>query len=321
MGGPGAHVEGKSGEPGSPWREPDLRSCTWTRGEARRSLSGMQICVVGAGAIGSTFAYRLAAAGHAVTVVARGARLERLRRDGAVVLTSGERAAVQVCDELDVRVVYDLVLVTVLAPQVAAVLPVLRASAGRTVMFMFNTFEPLGPLRDAVGARRFAFGFPGGVFTLLLDGAIRPQIRAGTVTDDGAWARVFTEAGVPTVVEADMHGWLRSHAALVIPLMSLGTVALARGAGVTWREASAYAAAMVDGFRVVRELGHEVKPALVGAVSRLPRLVVRALLWLMSRTQMQRDLGALGAAEPRMLIDMMTAAAPGRTAALLAIRP
>src|SRR6478609_1911500 len=101
----------------------------------------MQIAIVGTGAIGSTFAYQLARAGHAVTVIARGARLEQLERDGAVVLASGERAAVQVSCALDVRTAYDLVLVTVLAPQVAAVLPALRASAARTVMFMFNTFE------------------------------------------------------------------------------------------------------------------------------------------------------------------------------------
>lgn len=36
---------------------------------------------------------------------------------------------------------------------------------------------------------------------------------------------------------------------------------------------------------------------------------------------MPRDLGALGPGEARMLIDMMTAAAADRTAALLAIQP
>ncbi len=281
----------------------------------------MQIAVLGAGAIGSTFAYRLARAGHAVTVVARGARLELLRRDGAVVLTSGERAAVEVCAELATDVAYDLVLVTVLAPQVGAVLPALRASAARQIMYMFNTFEPRAPLREAVGAGRAVFGFPGGVFTLLIDGQIRPQIRAGTVTEDPTWARVFREAGVPTVVEPDMHGWLRSHAALVVPLMAIGTVVLARGGGVSWREAGAYAAAMREGFAVVRALGHTIAPAILRALARTPRGVLRALLWAMSRTTMLRELGVLGPGEARMLVDMMTAAAPGRTRALLAVRP
>ena len=45
------------------------------------------------------------------------------------------------------------------------------------------------------------------------------------------------------------------------------------------------------------------------------------VLWAMSRTQTQQDLGVLGPAEARMLIDMITAAAPGKTGALLAIRP
>ncbi len=281
----------------------------------------MQIAVVGTGAIGSTFAYQLAKRGHAVTVVARGARLAQLERDGAVVLVSGERAAVTVAAVLDPSVAYDLVLVTVLAPQVEAVLPALRESAARTVMFMFNTFESLDPLRDAVGVGRFAFGFPGGVFTLLVDGRIKPQINPGTTAGDAAWAATFSDAGIPTVVEPDMQAWLRSHAALVAPLMAMGVLVHGRGAGVSWREAVAYAEATAAGFDVVRGLGHALKPAPVAVLSRLPRAVVAAALWAMSRTRTLRDLGTLGPAEARMLVDMMTAAAPGRTAALLAVRP
>jgi len=284
-------------------------------------VSRMQIAILGTGAIGSSFAYQLARAGHTVTVIARGARLEQLRRDGAIVLFSGERAAVQVSAALDDRTPYDLVLVTVLASQVGSVLPALGASAARTVMFMFNTFEALDPLRDAVGAQRFAFGFPGGVFALLLDGKLKTQIRSGTTAGDAAWARTLTDAGIPTVVERDMHSWLRSHAALVIPLMAIGTVVVRRGAGISWREAGAYAAAMDTAFRIVRELGNAITPSMVLTVSRLPQALVKALLWAMSRTTTLRDLGRLGPTEARMLIDMMTTAAPGKTAALLAIRP
>jgi len=64
-------------------------------------VSRMQIAILGTGAIGSSFAYQLARAGHTVTVIARGARLEQLQRDGAIVLVSGERAAVQVNAALD----------------------------------------------------------------------------------------------------------------------------------------------------------------------------------------------------------------------------
>ncbi|WP_437814131.1 ketopantoate reductase family protein [Sorangium sp. So ce1078] len=281
----------------------------------------MRIAIVGPGAIGSTFAYALARAGHDVTVVARGQRLSWLQREGAIVLGSGERAEVKVHDALDASTDWDLVLVTVLAPQVAAVLPALRASAARKVMFMFNTFESIAPLREAVGAERFAFGFPGGVFALLVDGRVHPQIRRGTASSDAAWAEVFGDAGIPTVVEADMQSWLRTHAAMVVPLMAIGTIVFARGDGVSWREAAARAAAFEAGLYIVRAVGSRVRPPAIGALARLPRFVLTALLWGLSRTKMLRDLGALGTAEPRMLIDMMRAAAPALAAPLEAIRP
>ncbi|HTU64132.1 MAG TPA: ketopantoate reductase family protein, partial [Polyangiales bacterium] len=82
-------------------------------------------------------------------MVERGARLAFLAREEAI-----ERAAVSVSAALD--------------PQLSWGLPTLRASAARTVMFMFNTFESLAPLRAAVGDARFAFGYPDGVFALLV---------------------------------------------------------------------------------------------------------------------------------------------------------
>lgn len=281
----------------------------------------MKIAVVGAGAIGSAFAYQLAKAGHEVTAVARGARLEQLRRDGAVVLTSGERAAVAAREALDAAEPYDLVLVTVLATQVEAVLPALRASAARKVAFMFNTFESIEPLREAVGVGRFVFAFPGGVFALLIEGRLRPQINPGTTAGDAEVARVFSGAGIPTVFEADMQAWLRSHAAMVAPMMAASVVVFGRGAGLSWAEARRYAAAMAQGFGVVRALGHPVRPWYVAALAALPGPGLAAMLWAFSRTQALRDLGRLGPAEPRWLIDRIAAAAPGRVGELVAVRP
>ena len=281
----------------------------------------MRIAIVGPGAIGSTFAFQLVRAGHDVTVVARGARLEQLSAERAIVHVSGERAPVTVAAALDPTVPFDLVLVTVLAPQVGAVLPVLGTSATRRVMFMFNTFESIEPLRAAVGSERFAFGFPGGVLTLLRAGRIAPQIRRGTTVSDPAWAEVFAAAGIPTVVDDDMQSWLRSHAALVVPLMVVGVLSFTRSGGVAWREAWRSAAAFRAGVHIVRALGNGLRPAVLAFVARWPRLVVAGVLWLVSRTRMSRDLGELGAAEPRMLIDMMSAAAPELAGPLRAVRP
>lgn len=281
----------------------------------------MNIAILGTGAIGSTFAWHLARAGHQVTVVARGARLEQLQREQAIVRGDGERTPVSVAAALDQATPWDLVLVTVLATQVGTVLPALKASQARRVMFMFNTFESIEPLREAVGAARFCFGFPAGVFTLLIDGRIHPTVRPGTTADDREWAALFSAAGIPTVVEPDMQSWLRSHAALVAPLMSTGVKVHERGSGLTWAEAGLQARAFLAGFAIVAAHGHAFLPGYVAALARLPGVALTGLFWALSRTSMLRDLGRLGSAEPRMLIDMMNAASPQLAAPLLAIRP
>lgn len=284
----------------------------------------MKIAIVGPGAIGSTFAWQLSRAGHDVTVVARGARLATLERDQSIVRVDRSlesRASVTVSAALDETVPWDLVLVTVLATQVAAVLPMLAKSAAKRVMFMFNTFESIEPLRAAVGEGRFSFGFPGGVFTLLVDGRIHPQIRPGTTVSDPAIAELFSSAGIPTVVESDMQGWLRAHAAMVAPLMAMSTVVLARDRGATWGECKAYTAAFVAGFDIVRAVGSVPRPRAIASLSRLPKVILGAILWAFSRTKMLRDLGRLGTTEPRMLVDMMSDAAPQLAAPLRAIRP
>jgi 2-dehydropantoate 2-reductase len=283
----------------------------------------MRIAVVGPGGIGSTFAFLLARAGHDVTVVARGKRLEQLQRDPAIVNTSGERAAVRVSSALDATTGWDLVLVTVLVSQVDAVLPALAASAAKTVMFMFNTFEPLTRLRDAVGPSRFAFGFPA-ILARVEEGKLASKVVTRgflTTVTDPAWAKVFTDAGIPAVVHADMESWLRSHAALVVPVMLASVTAHTRGSGVSWGEATNLARAMAEGLGLVRRLGNSITPAPVAMVSRLPTSLLASLLWTASRLDVIRKAGAAGYGEPRALIDAMSAAGAGETPALLAVRP
>ena len=161
----------------------------------------MNIAIVGPGAIGSTFALHLARAGHDVTVVARGARLARLEQERAIVTTAGQRAPVQVRAALDPTTPWDLVLVTVLDFQVEPLLPVLRQSAAKQVMFMFNTFAPLDRLRDAVGAQRFAFGFPAIVAVLdpkgQLESQVLPRSFSGvqiTIVTDPTWVDAMVAA-------------------------------------------------------------------------------------------------------------------------------
>ena len=284
----------------------------------------MQIGIIGPGGIGSTFAFQLSEAGHDVTVIARGARLEQLRDAGAIVAVDGDRAAVRVSGELDTTTNWDLVLVTVLTSQVDVLLPALSASAAKTVMFMFNTFQSLDRLRDAVGPQRFAFGFPAvaaGVDEGLLSSTI---LRRGMLTtvSDPLWAKVFADAGVPATVHSDMESWLRTHAVVAVPVIIAGSTALRRGTGITRAEAVKLARAMKEGFALVRHLGNSVTPAPLAVFSRSPVAALATLLWLLTRLDVvTRTIGVAPADEARMLVDEMTSAWPEGTPALLAVRP
>jgi 2-dehydropantoate 2-reductase len=283
----------------------------------------MNIAIVGGGRIGSAFAFRLARAGHSVTVVARGARLAALREAGAIATVNDERAPVQVAAELDVSVPYDLVLVTVLAHQVERLLPTLQASLAQTVMLMFNTFERLDRWRGALGAQRFAFGFPN-MISFLVEGKLRSLVDGpGMVTtlSNDKWAAEFQRAGFPTEVEPDMESFLRSHVAFYVPSLVAALLVWKRPSGLTWREAATLAAAMQEALSIVQGLGHTLKPKPVAWMARLPAFLLTVMTWAFARTRSLKDLGEFGPTEARNLIDAMAAAAPGKANKLLAIRP
>lgn len=274
----------------------------------------LRIAVLGTGKIGSTFAFQLARnGGHEVTVIARSGseRLAQLRRDGAIVDAKGERAIVRVIDALDEATPYDLVIVSVLAHQVDAVLPALRRSAARCVQFMFNTFEPCR-LSDAVGADRCTFGMPFVQAKLDVDGRLVSRIGAGqkTLMAEQRWVEVFAAAGIPATCESDMPLWLRCHAPLCVAFESVSVAAVRRGGAASWHEARVLARGVDAGFRLIEALGSPVYPRSKRRLYRSPKAVVAAMLWGLSRVRPFRELLATGGAECSALVTAMVSAAP-----------
>jgi 2-dehydropantoate 2-reductase len=276
----------------------------------------VKIAIIGAGGIGSTFAVQLARAGHAVSVVARNKRLAQLQSRGGVEIADGQRSEVvplEVSGVLDQTTAWDLVLVSVLASQVDSVLPTLASSAARCIMFMFNTFEPLQTLKAAIGADRFAFGFPSILAKVDAQGILHSSIQAHgmrTTVTDAALADVFSAAGIPAVVSTQMESWLRSHVAAVVPLIMANAAAEERRSGIPWREALELAKAMDEGFELVRKLGYAVTPTPVSVISLLPTVAKAALIWSATRNKTIRENGAAAVGEGRSLLDAMLAAAP-----------
>ncbi len=277
--------------------------------------SPLQIAILGVGGIGSTFAFQLARTGHhEITAIARpgSARLQQLQRDGCIVNTKGERAPVHVAEALDEAIPYDLVVVTVPAQQVEAVLPVLRRCSARWIQFMFQNFNP-EQLRDAVGADRCSFGMPFLQATVDQNGALNAKIGAGgqkSKMNHPGWVQLFQAAGLPAVFEPDMLLWLRCHVPLAASFESVCVAGMARGGGASWGESMTIARGMQESFTLIERLGYRLYPPGKQRLHASPAWVVAGMLWSMSRITSFRELLATGANECRALVDVLVANAP-----------
>ncbi len=281
----------------------------------RTPPSPMRIAVLGAGKIGSTFAFQLArVGGHDVTVIARpgSIRLQQLQRDDGIIDVKGDRAGVRVIDALDEETSYDLLIVTLLDHQAVAMLPNLRRSAAKCVQFMFNTFHP-ERLQDAIGAGRCAFGMPFVQATLDSNGKLKATIGAAgqkTIMSEQRWVDMFNAAGLPATIEPDMPLWLRCHVPLCVAFESVSVAGERRGGGASWEEAVVLARGVHASFDLIKALGYQVYPNAKKLIDSSPIPVLAAALWSLSRIASFRDVLATGKAECQVLVEVMVAAAP-----------
>ncbi len=281
-------------------------------GEAGSSAT-LRIAVLGCGRIGSTFASRLSRAGHDITAIARpgSARLAQLRRDGAILEKAGMRTDVRVVERLDEQVCYDLMIVTVLAHQVPAIMPALQRSRASCILFMFNTFDP-ECLAEAVGAERCAFGMPFVQAVLDGDGRLDAKVGVGgqkTLIGEQRWVDLFRAAGLPAALEQEMPLWLRCHVPLCVAFESVSAAGVRRGGGAPWRTALALARGVHASFGLIEAMGYDLHPSSKRVIRRAPAPTVAAMLWSLSRVRSFRELLATGKAEAAALVDTMMAQA------------
>lgn len=275
-----------------------------------KQLGSLRIAIIGAGRIGSAFAFQLArTGGHEVTVVARpdSQRLRTLLRDQAVVDIRGQRADVTVRDSLDETAPYDVVIVTLLAHQVEPILPSLDRCAAKCIFFMFNTFDP-SHLEKTIGPGRCAFGMPFIQSQFDLDGRLDVTIGAGgqkTLMSQNRWVDVFNAAGLPAAFEPDMKLWLRCHAPFCVAFESVSIAGMKRGRGASWSEARTLAAGVKASFGLIMALGDEVYPGSKRWLVRSPGAILAGLFWSLSRVRGFREVLATGEAECEALIKDM----------------
>lgn len=194
----------------------------------------MRILIYGAGVIGSLLGGKLAKAGHHVSVLARGKRLDDLRAHGLVLVDgfSGRRTEVRVdaVESLKPDDYYDLVIVPVRKDQIADIIPVLAGNSRvMNVLVMVNSTEGPGQWADALGHNRLLLGFPGAGGAredhIVRYNIVSPLIQATTLGEpDGRITprlrciqKAFAGAGIPTAISRNMSDWQKTHVAWVSP--------------------------------------------------------------------------------------------------------
>lgn len=248
----------------------------------------LSILVYGAGVLGSLYAGRLAAAGHAVTLLARGKRLAELEANGVILEEerTGARLVTRprLVDALAPDSAYDYVLVLVRKNQLASVLPALAAStATPNVVFMVNSAAGAAEYTQALGRERVLLGFPGaggtrqeGVVRYRLVSRQIQQTNLGEV--DGRrtprlerLGAALTAAGFPVTYCDNMDAWLKTHVALVSPIANAIYFA-----GDNYRLAADSHAvylmlcAIREGFAVLKKLGVPITPGRFARLLLLP---------------------------------------------------
>ena len=256
-----------------------------------------KILVYGAGVLGSLYAGKLAQAGYAVTLLARGQRLLELQEQGLRLVKDGgsqpERITVQLTDHLAAEDAYDWVIVIVRKNQMASVLPALAANQHTpNVLFMVNSAEGPGELIQALGRERVILGFPG-AGGQRANGIIHYQITARSTQPttlgelDGAqserllhMAQALQAAGFPTAVSGNMDAWLKTHVALVSPIAN----AIYMAGGSNYRLAHTrdglvlMVRAIQENLRVLKRLRIPLTPAKYRAIPWVPEPLLVAVL-------------------------------------------
>ena len=262
----------------------------------------MKIAVIGAGGIGGYFGGRLAAAGHEVGFVARGAHLEALRRDGLTVrsvngdFTVAPARATDDPRELGAADVVMFAVKTWQLEQATALLAPLMGS-GTAVLTTQNGVEAPQQVADVVGREAVLPGLAKIFASIEEPGVIRhvggPASLAFAEWDDSPSDRVerlrtaLAEAGVAATVPESVWTELWAKFLFVVPFGGLGAVTDAP-IGVL-RSQPGTRRLLEDAMREIRDVGHALGV-------RLPGDIVESTMAFVDqqppegRSSLQRDL-------------------------------
>ncbi|GFZ30068.1 hypothetical protein CSC2_05940 [Clostridium zeae] len=192
------------------------------------SIKQKRILIFGAGVVGSIYALRFAQYGLDVTLLARGKRLETLKKDGLLYNDNGtiKNIAINTIGKLEDDDIYDFIFVPVRYDQSEAALSTIKNNKSKNIITLTNT---LGYDRwlDIVGERLLP-GFPGaggdlkdGILyaqfgTAKHQGTIFGEINGQTTERVKELAKIFEVANLHYEIQDNIKAFHISHTATAI---------------------------------------------------------------------------------------------------------
>ncbi|MEO6881945.1 MAG: 2-dehydropantoate 2-reductase N-terminal domain-containing protein [Mycobacteriaceae bacterium] len=257
------------------------------------------VAVVGAGVIGQVYAGRLAAAGHQVWLLARGATFAALSSHGVRLRTNGMSSApaVTVVDSpADVPAV-DVVYLAVRADQVDSALPVLAQIHAPVVVTLVNLADRADAVATTIGADRVVIGFAGVGGSRTAEGVTYQEIGQQATTigraggrEDGVVADLRA-TGLTVDVVADMTAWLATHTIFIAGVSA--AILEAGGSGTLGNDrarTNRMVLAVREGFAALSHHSVTPTPTPLSAIFTVVPRIISVPYW---QRQMRGDLGRL----------------------------
>ena len=232
----------------------------------------MKILIYGAGVLGCNLARNLFRAGKEVTLLARGAWAERIRKDGLRIKDKFSPCVsvsrIPVAAELKPEDRYDVIFVVMRYTQIQSVLETLRANCTKTVVFVGNNVRA-GALAAALPEKQVLFAFalsaghrePDRVASIDLKKITIGPLAGGPDRTE-LIGQIFEGMRYKVVYEPNMEDYLLCHAAFVLP----AAFACYRTDGdlKKLRGNTAYLNRLIDanieGYRAIQNAGHRILP-------------------------------------------------------------
>ncbi len=265
----------------------------------------MKTLVFGAGPTGALYAARLFEAGHDITLLDRGQRLEDLREYGVVLddAFTGQREVhhIPVVEEFGEDDDYDLVMVVMRKNQAQQILPLL-AKNHRVGTFLFLMNNAAGPeeLVKALGKERVMVGLPSsggyhqGSVTTVMPTKMAP-IPVGEV-DGRITERTRTVARFLSTmrdkkarIRTDMDAYLVTHISMLAAHLGVYAAGLDGERFAKTRDAIVLGLrAQKEAMRAQRAAGIPVRPPSFRAVNLVPEAFMVALMRPVAKTDLYK---------------------------------